>query len=139
VQGVEAHEASEDEALDAFVATSLAELITERDEVRALLGLAEAVHARGRDAELERLRELLADPAYRDQKVILYTEHKDTLDFLTRALEGMGYAGQVATVHGGMSFVGVAVEASGPHQAGDGARFFVGTDAAAEGINLQFC
>lgn len=142
LHGVEAHEANEDEALDAFVATSLAELITERDEVRALVGLAEAVHARGRDSKLERLRELLADPAYRDQKVIIYTEHKDTLDFLTRALEGMGYAGQVATVHGGMSFVERDAQVErfrAPHQGGDGARFFVGTDAAAEGINLQFC
>ncbi len=143
VHGQEAHEASEDEALGAFLATNLGELQTEREEVSGLLALAEAVHARGRDSKFERLRELLADPAYRDQKVILYTEHKDTLDFLKRSLEGLGYAGQVACVHGGMNYQSRDAEVErfrAPHQhGGPGARFFVGTDAAAEGINLQFC
>jgi transcriptional regulator with XRE-family HTH domain len=143
VHGHEAHEEHEDEALGAFVATSLAELLAEREEVRALLGLAEAVHAQGHDAKFERLRELLADPAYRDEKVILYTEHRDTLDFLKRGLEGLGYTGQIACVHGGMGFAQRDAEVErfrAPHrQGGEGARFFVATDAAAEGINLQFC
>jgi superfamily II DNA/RNA helicase len=47
---------------------------------------------------------MLRAPQYRDQKVIIYTEHRDTLDFLTRRLEGMGYAGQVAYIHGGLGF-----------------------------------
>ncbi|AUB82576.1 helicase-related protein [Candidatus Thiodictyon syntrophicum] len=143
VHGQETHEANEDEALGAFLATNLAELQTERDEVRGLLGLAEAVHAQGQDSKFQRLRELLADPEYRDEKVIIYTEHKDTLDFLKRGLEGLGFAGQVACVHGGMGFVSRDAEVErfrAPHQhGGEGARFFVGTDAAAEGINLQFC
>jgi superfamily II DNA or RNA helicase len=143
VHGQEEHEESEDEALGAFVATNLAELTAEREELFDLVRLAEAVHVKGEESKLERLRELLASPAYRDQKVIIYTEHKDTLDFLTRRLEGMGSAGQVACVHGGMSFTQRDAEVERFRAAhdggGEGARFFVGTDAAAEGINLQFC
>ncbi len=139
----EEHEDNEAEALGAFIATSLAELTIEREQVQALIALAEAVHSSGRESKFERMAELLRAPQYRDQKVIVYTEHKDTLDFLTRRLEGMGYADQVAFIHGGLSFEERDAQVErfrAPHDAAhNGARFFIGTDAAAEGINLQFC
>jgi len=139
----EEHEESEAEALGAFIATSLAELLVERGQVQELIALAEAVHNSGRESKFERMAALLRAPQYRDQKVIIYTEHRDTLDFLTRRLEGMGYAGQVAYIHGGLGFEERDAQVErfrAPHDGeGKGARFFVGTDAAAEGINLQFC
>lgn len=139
----EEHEESEAEALGAFIATSLAELIDERGQVQELIALAEAVHNSGRESKFERMAALLRAPEYRDQKVIIYTEHRDTLDFLTRRLEGMGYAGQVAYIHGGLGFEERDAQVErfrAPHDGeGKGARFFIGTDAAAEGINLQFC
>jgi len=141
--GVEEHEESEAEALGAFIATSLAELMDERGQVQELIALAEAVHASGQESKFERMAELLRAPQYRDQKVIIYTEHRDTLEFLTRRLEGMGYADQVAYIHGGLGFEERDAQVERfrrPHDAeGKGARFFIGTDAAAEGINLQFC
>lgn len=100
----EEHEESEAEALGAFIATSLAELLVERGQVQELIALAEAVHNSGLDTKFERMAALLRSPQCRDQKVIIYTEHRDTLDFLTRRLEGMGYAGQVAYIHGGLGF-----------------------------------
>jgi SNF2 family DNA or RNA helicase len=140
---IEEHEESEAEALGAFIATSLAELIDERGQVQELIALAEAVHNSGRESKFERMAALLRAPEYRDQKVIIYTEHRDTLDFLTRRLEGMGYAGQVAYIHGGLGFEERDAQVErfrAPHDGeGKGARFFIGTDAAAEGINLQFC
>lgn len=139
----EEHEESEAEALGAFIATSLAELLVERGQVQELIALAEAVHNSGRESKFERMAALLRAPQYRDQKVIIYTEHRDTLDFLTRRLEGMGYAGQVAYIHGGLGFEERDAQVErfrAPHDdEGKGARFFIGTDAAAEGINLQFC
>ncbi len=150
----EEHEETEAEALGAFVATSLAELIDERRKVLELIGLAEAVHATGRESKFDRMSALLRAPEYHDHKVIIYTEHRDTLDFLMRRLEGMGYSGQVAFIHGGLNFEKRDAQVehfrrphtltpSLPRRAGEGeggdARFFVGTDAAAEGINLQFC
>lgn len=141
--GREEHETSEAEAMGAFLATSLAELIVERQQVSELIRLAEAVNASGHESKFQRMSALLRAPDYRNDKVIIYTEHKDTLDFLMRRLEGMGYAGQVACVHGGLDFKQRDAEVERfrkPHDArSGGARFFVGTDAAAEGINLQFC
>ena len=141
--GKEEHEESEAEALGAFIATSLAELMDERGQVQELIALAETVHASGQESKFERMAALLRSPQYRDQKVIIYTEHRDTLDFLTRRLEGMGYADQVAYIHGGLGFEERDAQVERfrrPHDADSkGARFFIGTDAAAEGINLQFC
>ncbi|MGE0483483.1 MAG: helicase-related protein [Gammaproteobacteria bacterium] len=141
--GEEEHEETEAEALGAFVATSLAELMDERQKVLELIGLAEAVHTSGHESKFDRMSALLRAPQYRDHKVIIYTEHKDTLNFLMRRLEGMGYAGQVAFIHGGLNFEQRDAQVEQfrrPHNGEHGgARFFVGTDAAAEGINLQFC
>lgn len=145
--GIEEHEKDEAQALAAFVATNLAELVAEREKVRELVGLAEAVYARGLESKFEKLRELLRSAEFEQEKVIIYTEHRDTLDFLMRRLEAMGYAGQVAYIHGGLDFEARDAQVElfrRPHGAkagpdGSGARFFVGTDAAAEGINLQFC
>jgi len=141
--GEEEHEETEAEALGAFVATSLAELLDERQKVLELIGLAEAVHSSGHESKFDRMSALLRAPQYRDHKVIIYTEHKDTLNFLTRRLEGMGYAGQVAFIHGGLNFEQRDAQVEQfrrPHNREHGGdRFFVGTDAAAEGINLQFC
>src|SRR5690606_39413100 len=125
------------------IATGLAELVDVRNQGQELIALAEAVHASGQESKFERMAELLRSPQYRDQKVIIYTEHRDTLEFLVRRLEGMGYADQVAYIHGGLSFEERDAQVERfrrPHDAdGKGARFFIGTDAAAEGINLQFC
>jgi superfamily II DNA or RNA helicase/DNA-binding XRE family transcriptional regulator len=139
----EEHEECEAEALGAFIATSLAELIDERGQVQDLIALAEMVHNSGQESKFERMAALLRAPQYRDQKVIIYTEHRDTLEFLRRRLEGMGYADQVAYIHGGLGFDERDAQVERfrkPHDAeSKGARFFIGTDAAAEGINLQFC
>ena len=53
----------------------------------------------------------------------------------------MGYTGQIATIHGGMYYTERQEQVERfrkPSEEG-GARFMICTDAAAEGINLQFC
>ena len=75
------------------------------------------------------------------EKFIIFTEHRDTLDYLVHRLGGMGYTGQIAQIHGGMDYKDRQVQVERfrlPHEDG-GARFMICTDAAAEGINLQFC
>ncbi len=142
-QGEEEHESSEAEALGAFVSINLAELNDERGQLARLTQLAEAVYATRSESKFDRMRDLIDSSEHEEEKIIIYTEHKDTLDFLVQRLEGMGYAGQVACLHGGMDFRKRDLEVERfrrSHQSGgDGARFFIGTDAAAEGINLQFC
>ncbi|HMV04730.1 MAG TPA: helicase-related protein [Accumulibacter sp.] len=145
--GAEAHEKDEALALSAFVASSLAELLVEREAVQELVSLAEAVHARGLERKFDKLSELLRSAQFAHEKVIIYSEHRDTLDFLVRRFAAMGHVGQVAQVHGGLDFAARDAQVElfrRPHAGragaeGPGARFFVATDAAAEGINLQFC
>jgi len=138
--GREGHERAEDDALQVF-ALSLDQLEAEREQVRALIELAQRVYDNADESKFEKLREVLKDPAYADEKLIIFTEHRDTLQFLVRRLEGLGFAGQVAHIHGGMDVHERDAQVQQfrrPASAG-GATYLVATDAAEEGINLQFC
>lgn len=147
--GQEENEVIEEQLLAGLTAVSLAELEAERIQVGKLLELASKVYELGQESKFERLRQILRDPQFQNEKFIIFTEHRDTMDFLVRRLEGIGFAGQVAQIHGGMSAqpdptTGLSdrdeqVEFFRKPVSGGGARFLVATDAAGEGINLQFC
>ena len=139
--GGEQNEAFEDRALGGTVAVNLAELEAERLKIEELLGKARDLMNRGEESKFEKLREVLRDPAYSDQKLIIFTEHRDTANFLVRRLEGLGFTGQVATIHGGMDYRERErqVEFFRRPASDGGANYLVATDAAGEGINLQFC
>ncbi|MBP7688592.1 MAG: DUF3883 domain-containing protein [Thermoflexales bacterium] len=144
----EQNQSAEDLALGGVVAASLAELIAERAQVDRLWQLAGAVIVKGDESKFEKLHELLRDPRYAEEKFIIFTEHKDTLDFLVRRLKGLGFDDQVAAIHGGLSAradpkTGLSerdeqVEFFRQPVDRGGARYLVATDAAGEGINLQF-
>lgn len=141
VNGREGHEVSEEELLSSVVARSLADLEGELVEVEGLLRLARRVYDRSEEAKFEKLREVLRDPRFAVEKLLIFTEHRDTLEFLVKRLEGMGYTGAIAQIHGGMNYVEREREVlrfRRPLSEG-GAQIFVATDAAAEGINLQVC
>ena len=137
----EENEVVETAVIRGVIATSLAELEAERAIVRDLTELAEKVYDLGDESKFEKLRELLEDPKYKDEKVLIFTEHKDTLNFLVRRLEGMGHTGKVARIHGGMPYQDreEQVEFFRKAASDGGATYMVATDAAGEGINLQFC
>jgi SNF2 family DNA or RNA helicase len=141
VDGREENEVSEENLLQGVIATSLAELKAEREKVRELHALASQVYAGGGESKFTRLAEIVADPTYASEKLLIFSEHRDTLDFLVRRLEGMGFTGQVAHIHGGMDYKERErqVDVFRTPTAQGGARFLVATDAAGEGINLQFC
>ncbi len=84
---------------------------------------------------------MLRDPAYREEKLIIFTEHRDTQTYLVRRLEQLGYQGEIAQIHGGMPYPEREVQVDFFHKpvADGGARYLIATDAAGEGINLQFC
>ena len=137
----EAGEEMEDEILSAVADVSIEKLEEEREEVQRLVGRAEEVYRRGSESKFQRLLEVLDDPEYADEKMIIFSEHRDTVSFIVRRLEELGYTGKIAQIHGGM-----------PHEERDqqveffrrkvedgGAQYLVATDAAGEGINLQFC
>ena len=137
----EQNEAFEDRAVGGTVAINLAELEAERLKVEELLGKARDLMNRSQESKFEKLREVLRDPAYSDQKLIVFTEHRDTADFLVRRLEGLGFTGQVALIHGGLDYRERErqVEFFRRSATDGGANYLVATDAAGEGINLQFC
>ena len=139
--GIEQSEEYEDRALTGSVGVSLAELEGERRKVEGLLGKARSLYAQGEESKFEKLREVLRDPEYAGEKFIVFTEHRDTAHFLIRRLEGLGFTGQIASIHGGLPYRERErqVEFFRRPASEGGADFLVATDAAGEGINLQFC
>jgi superfamily II DNA or RNA helicase/DNA-binding XRE family transcriptional regulator len=137
----EQHEEFEDTALGGLVALNLQDLKEERGEVETLLGLARKLSGAGEDSKFEKLRGVLRDPNFAREKFIVFTEHRDTAEFLVRKLEGLGFTGQVALIHGGLDYRAreAQVELFRKPLDEGGANYLVATDAAGEGINLQFC
>jgi len=108
----------------------------ERDDVERLHRLAVSLkdHKEAKFAEL--LHVLDSSDVIRsdDEKLLIFTEHRDTLTSLAKRLEDKGYT--VATIHGGMD---VDARKQAQRDFRTKAKIMVATDAAGEGINLQFC
>ena len=137
----ERHEEFEEIALGGFIAPTLMHLREERAEVESLLTLARSLAEAGEDSKFDRLRAVLREPAFAGEKLIVFTEHRDTAEFLVRRLEGLGLTGQVALIHGGLDYRAREAQVEHfrrPPEEG-GASCLIATDAAGEGINLQFC
>ncbi len=113
-------------------------------ELRDLAQRARAVEASGGEAKLARLHRIMQDEGFFErsgQRLLLFTEFKDTLDHLVQQLKAWGFA--VGTIHGGMRIgfrdePGTRLHAE--QQFREGAiQVLVATEAAGEGINLQCC
>ena len=139
--GLEENEIAEGKLLQGVIAESLAELIAEKEQVANLRELAQQVYDGGAESKFEKLREVITDDRFANEKLLVFTEHRDTLAFLVRRLGGMGYTGQIAQIHGGMHYTErqEQIERFRKPASEGGARFMLCTDAAAEGVNLQFC
>jgi superfamily II DNA or RNA helicase len=141
IDGREENECAEDQLLSGVIAASLTDLVAERQVVVELRKLAGAVHELGIASKFEKLRDIFTDSRFADEKLIIFTEHRDTLDYLVKRLGGMGYTEQIVRIHGGMDYIRRQEQVERfrlPTEHG-GAQFMICTDAAAEGINLQFC
>jgi len=118
-----------------------------REEVGKLRGLAvdaQAVEDAGIEAKLSRLKEVMQSEGFfsnPDQRLLLFTEFKDTLDYLVERLRSWGFS--VGTIHGGMkpgSRDEPGTRLFAEQQFKEGAiQILVATEAAGEGINLQVC
>jgi superfamily II DNA or RNA helicase len=113
-----------------------AEVEKERDEVDALLQMAKSLkdHPEAKFAELLAVLDSSDIIRRDDEKLVIFTEHKDTLDKLTERLTDKGYT--VSTIHGGMN---VELRKQAQRDFRMRAKIMIATDAAGEGINLQFC
>jgi len=118
-----------------------------RDEIAELKSVAvqaQSVEDAGCEAKLSRLRELLHEGRFFDQptqRLLIFTEFKDTLDYLVTKLAGWGF--KVGFIHGRMAPGARDQPGSRLHaeqQFRDGEiQVLVATEAAGEGINLQCC
>jgi len=115
------------------IAQNIDDVKLELQQVEALIERAEHVHNRGVESKLVELRDEILS-SLGDEKVLIFTEFKDTLDYLVEQLRDWGY--DVTTIHGGMSME-ARIEAE--DEFSDDAQIMVATEAAGEGINLQFC
>ena len=131
--------------LDAVTLAGNAEMVRQEiTELRALAVKAQNVEHAGVEAKLARFEDLLRGQGFfdrPDQRLVLFTEFKDTLDYLVEKLEAWGF--EVATIHGGMKpgardEPGTRLHAEQQFREG-AVQVLVATEAAGEGINLQVC
>ena len=131
--------------LEAITLTGDAERVREEvGELRRLAGEAKAVEVSGGEAKLARLEAIMRDEGFfdrPDQRLLLFTEFKDTLDYLMERLKAWGF--RTGCIHGGMRPGGRDEPGTRLHaeqQFREGAiQVLVATEAAGEGINLQCC
>ena len=120
-------------------AIELDQLRAEIAVLRELLAQARRVRDHATDSKLTALRDCLAKAEFSELKdgrgrLLIFTEHRDTLNHLLDHLSRWGYS--TCQIHGGMN----------PHERKRAQEDFrtsrqvcVATEAAGEGINLQFC
>jgi superfamily II DNA or RNA helicase len=143
VPGSEAEEV-EDEIVDrATAAATLAELEAEIVILRDLEERALRLKLSGQDAKWRELESILNEPLMLDsttglrRKVIIFTEPKDTLEYLQQKITArVGESAAVVVIHGGIARearrAAIAAFNSDPV-----VRVMIANDAAGEGVNLQ--
>ena len=113
-------------------------------ELHELAKEAEGVEQSGTEAKLSKLKGLLASEGFfdhPDRLLLLFTEFKDTLQYLVENLESWGF--RVGVIHGGMrpgsrDEPGTRIYTEQQFREGE-IQVLVATEAAGEGINLQCC
>lgn len=131
--------------LEAITLAGSADLVRQEvQELRRLATQAQEVEDAGTEAKLSELKSLLQKEGFfdhPDQRLLLFTEFKDTLDYLMARLEAWGF--RVGCIHGGMKIgsrdePGTRLHAEQQFREGE-IQVLVATEAAGEGINLQVC
>jgi len=142
VTGAEA-EAAEEEILDgATAAIDLDQLRAEIEHLKALEDQAFRLKQSGQDAKWRQLVSILDDPIIRDpatglrRKIIIFTEPRNTLEYLQQKIAATVGADSVVVIHGGIARearrAAIAAFNSDPV-----VRVMIANDAAGEGVNLQ--
>ncbi|KPV39924.1 RNA helicase [Thiohalorhabdus denitrificans] len=138
------YEAWSEQVVDKATAAETAqELEAEIQTLRDLEGKAKGVRDAGADRKWEELSELLQDKpemytqAGQRRKIIIFTEHRDTLNYLRERITGLlGRSDAVVTIHGGTNRdERRKIQEEFRHN--PEVLVLLGTDAAGEGINLQ--
>jgi superfamily II DNA or RNA helicase len=134
----------EEELLDAATAAqTVEELDAELTDLVELTALAKEVRDCGTDRKWTELRTILQDQALTTdsngwpRKLIIFTEHRDTLDYLTTRIRTLiGKPDAVKAIHGGVRR-GERRLITEEFTKNRDTQILVATDAAGEGLNLQ--
>lgn len=134
-----------EEILEAIsIAGNADQLREEINELKELAAQAKKVEDSDIEAKLSKLKSLLDEEGFfalPDQRLLIFTEFKDTLDYLVNRLKSWGF--KVGFIHGGMkpgSRDDPGSRLYSEQQFREGTiQILVATEAAGEGINLQVC
>lgn len=134
----------EEELLDAATAAqTVGELDAELAELADLTALAKQVRDSGTDRKWSELRSILQDEALTTdkdgypRKLIIFTEHRDTLEYLTARIRTLiGRPDAVKAIHGGVRR-GERRLITEEFTKNPDTQILIATDAAGEGLNLQ--
>lgn len=128
---------------DATAAKTVAELEAEIVILKGLEAQAKAVVASGQDRKWDELSKILQnnpemhDAAGRQRKIIIFSEHRDTLNYLHAKIAGvLGNPEAIVTIHGG-THRDERRRLQALFRSDPDVRVLVATDAAGEGVNLQ--
>ena len=112
------------------------ELQAEINTLAELTRLAREAEQHELETKLTELRKVMEDEQLQQtrEKLLIFTESRETLEYLTEKLRGWGYS--VVTLHGGMN---LDARIRAEHEFRERAQVMVSTEAGGEGINLQFC
>jgi len=133
-------EDARDHLADEFTAAlELDQLRAEIAALRELLARARRVRDHAADSKLIALQQCLAGAEFHELrdgrgKLLIFTEHRDTLTYLRTHLERWGYS--TCEIHGGMN---PHLRKQAQEEFRTACQICVATEAAGEGINLQFC
>jgi len=149
-EGFETEESMENQALLLARPSNATQLKKELEYIDLVTSLGEQVRELQQETKFLKLRELIESAEFRNQQLLIFTEHRDTLEYLRQRLEALGYTGQLAYIHGGMDVeeredqriffmpANFRREQGIKNPDAPTARIMLATDAAGEGINLQF-
>lgn len=139
----ELEETEEEIVIKSSAAETIQELEAEIETLKTLESVAREVVRWGQDkkwSELSRLiqeDELMYDEQGARKKLVIFTEHRDTLAYLTQKIRNLlGTPEAVVTIYGGMGRE-ERKKAEGKFKNEKESHILVATDAAGEGINLQ--
>lgn len=139
----EIEQEEENVADQASASTTIRELEAEINILKSLEQLANEVRTSGEDRKWDELSMLLQDnscmfgPDGQREKLIIFTEHRDTLRYLTDKIQTLfGDPEVVVTIHGGM-LRDERRKVEARFRQDKEVRILIATDAAGEGINLQ--
>ena len=133
----------EDEFVDqATAASTIAELRSEIDKLEKLVQLAQEVRKSGTDTKWEELSKLfknnpeMFNSQGQRRKIIVFTEHRATLDYLVLRVREIIGEKAVATIHGGIKQED-RQNIQDDFNQNPTVQVLVANDAAGEGINLH--